>query len=292
MPANRIVSLRDGRSLNVYDVGDSSGAAILYHHGTPASGLPYEAHLHAARDQGLRLISYDRAGYAGSSRSPGRAVVDIAADVLAVADALGIDRFATWGASGGGPHALACAARGGGRVVAAASMAGVGPTDAPDLDWLAGMGEGNIAEFAIAQEGETALRPAHETTAAELLELELPGFVAAMRPFLSDVDAAVLDGDFGAHMLAVFQHALSEGVDGWVDDDLALMAPWGFDLAEIDVPVLVLQGRQDLMVPYGHAEWLVRHLPTSEPRLNETDGHLTLLANETPHLLAWLAAHH
>ena len=291
MLTTRSVTTPDGRSLTVYDGGDPSGAPVLFHHGTPSSGRPYEPHLADAAELGVRWLSYDRPGYGSSTRSAGRAVVAAAADALAIAETLGIDRFATWGQSGGGPHALACAARGGDRVVAAASMAGVGPTDAPDLDWLAGMGEGNVQEFAIAQQGEAVLRPEHETMAAGLLELSLPDFVEAMRPFLSDVDAAVFDGKIGAFMLSLFHDALGAGVDGWVDDDLAFMEPWGFDLAEIEQPVLVLQGRQDLMVPYAHGEWLAGKLPAAEPRLSETEGHLTVIVNETRPVLAWLGGH-
>jgi pimeloyl-ACP methyl ester carboxylesterase len=285
------VETRDGRSLTVYDGGDPSGVPVLFHHGTPFSGRPYEPHLDAAAELGMRWLSYDRPGYARSTRAPGRTVAAAAADALAIADALGLARFATWGLSGGGPHALACAAQGSGRVVAAASMAGVGATDAPDLDWLEGMGEGNVREFAIARRGEAALRPEHMAAAAGLLELSLPDFVEAMRPFLSDVDAAVFDGAIGEFLRDSVHEALAGGVDGWVDDDLAFMKPWGFDLAEIEQPVLVLQGRQDLMVPYAHGAWLARKLPASEPRLSETEGHLTLLVNETPAVLAWLKAY-
>jgi pimeloyl-ACP methyl ester carboxylesterase len=153
------------------------------------------------------------------------------------------------------------------------------------------MGEGNVQEFGIAQQGEAALRPEHVKMAAELLELSLPDFVEAMGPFLSDADAAVFDGEIGEFLRGAIQEALAAGVDGWVDDDLAFMKPWGFDVAEIEQPVLVLQGRQDLMVPYAHGAWLAGKLPAAEPRLSETEGHLTLVVNETPAVLAWLRAY-
>jgi pimeloyl-ACP methyl ester carboxylesterase len=291
MLTTRSVSTPDGRSLNVYDGGDPSGAPILFHHGTPLSGRPYEPHLRVAVDRQVRWISYDRPGYGGSTREAGRAIVAAAADALAIADALGLDRFATWGHSGGGPHALACAARCGDRVPAAATMASVGPSDAPDLDWLAGMGEGNVREFAIVKQGEAALRVEHTSMAAVLPAHSGPEFVEWMRPFLSDVDAAVCDGELGTYLLDRFKDGLKAGVDGWVDDDLAFARPWGFDLAEIDQPVLVLQGRQDLMVPYDHGAWLARNIPRAEAHLSETEGHLTLIVNETPRVLDWLGAH-
>jgi pimeloyl-ACP methyl ester carboxylesterase len=169
-------------------------------------------------------------------------------------------------------------------------MAGAAPADAPDLDFVAGMGEGNIREFGRAREGEAALRPALEEEAAGLRGVTVPQFVEGMRPFLSDVDAEALDEDLGGYFLASFGEALADGVDGWVDDDLAFTSPWGFDVAEIERPVLVLQGRQDLMVPFAHAEWLARAIPGAEARLSETEGHLTLFANQTRAVNDWLLA--
>jgi pimeloyl-ACP methyl ester carboxylesterase len=287
----RSVQTADDRSLTVHESGDPDGAPVLFHHGTPSAGRPWQRHDAEAAGQGVRLVSYDRAGYGTSERNAGRAVVDVVGDALAIMDALGVDRFATWGLSGGGPHALACVARAGDRVVACATMSGAGPSDAPDLDFIAGMGEGNVREFGRAREGEEALRPALEEEAAALRGVAVPQFVEGMRPFLSDVDAAALDEDLGGYFVASFGEALSDGVDGWVDDDLAFVRPWGFDVSEIERPVLVLQGRQDLMVPFAHGEWLARTIPRAEARLSETEGHLTLFANQTRAVHDWLLAH-
>jgi pimeloyl-ACP methyl ester carboxylesterase len=284
------IQLPDGRLLTVYDAGDPGGRTILFHHGTPSSGKPFEPHVALALEQGVRLISYDRAGYAESTRNPGRAVADVAADVEAVADALGIDRFATWGLSGGGPHALATAAKLADRVVAVAAVASIAPPDRPDIELTEGMGEGNVIEFALALEGEEALRPALERDFGALAELDVAGFVETMRPFLSDVDAAALDGEFGAYGLDSFRRALARNVDGWVDDDLAFVRPWGFELELIDPPILVVQGRQDLMVPWAHGEWLARNLPAAEAWLREEEGHLTLFVDLVPDIHEWLLA--
>ena len=135
-------------------------------HGTPASGLLYDAHEQLAREQGIRLLGYDRPGYGGSSRHAGRRIADCAADVTAIADALSLERFGSWGISGGGPHVLACAALCDSRLTAAASLASVAPIDADGLDWLDGMGEENHVEFGKAREGEAALRPYLEDEAA------------------------------------------------------------------------------------------------------------------------------
>src|SRR5919109_1263991 len=149
----------DDRVLAAVEGGDPNGPAVVVHNGTPMSRLLYAPHVADAKARGLRLIGYDRPGYGGSTPQPGRVVADAAADVAAIADALGIDRFGTWGISGGGPHALACAALLPDRVVAAASLAGVAPYDAKDLDWLAGMGEANVQEFALTLQGRGKLEP-------------------------------------------------------------------------------------------------------------------------------------
>jgi pimeloyl-ACP methyl ester carboxylesterase len=285
------IGTADGRSLTVYDAGDPSGRPVLYHHGTPSSGMPFDEHVALAREQGIRLVSYDRAGYGESTRKPGRAVSDVVRDVDTIADALGLERFATWGISGGGPHALATAAGLPDRVVAVAAAASIAPPDRPDIDLIEGMGEGNVVEFGLAQQGEEALRPALERDFAEMRGLDLPEFVEAMRPFLSDVDAAALDGELGAYLLDGFRRSLSRSVDGWIDDDLAFTRPWGFDLEAIRAPTLVVQGRQDLMVPWAHGEWLARNLPSAAAWLREEEGHLTLFVNVVPQIHEWLLAH-
>jgi len=278
----------DDRLLTVYDAGDPDGRPIVFHHGTPASGKPFDPHITLAHERGIRLVSYDRAGYGASTRHAGREVVDVVQDVESIADALGLERFATWGVSGGGPHALATAAGLQDRVVAVATAASIAPPDRPGVDLTEGMGEGNIIEFGLAREGEDALRPALEREAAGLEDVDVPGFVEAMRPFLSDVDAVALDGEFGTYMLDGFRCSLARSVDGWVDDDLAFVRPWGFDLEAVTTPVLVVQGRQDLMVPWSHGEWLARNVPSTEPWLREDEGHLTLFVRVAPSIQEWL----
>ncbi|MEO8291337.1 MAG: alpha/beta fold hydrolase, partial [Gaiellaceae bacterium] len=148
MPEHRLPS--DGRILCVVEEGDPGGPAILCHHGTPGSRLLWRGLVEDAGTRGIRLLGYDRPGYGGSDPHPGRRAADAAGDVAAIADGLGIERLAVHGGSGGGPHALACAALLPDRVVAAASLAGVAPFEAEGLDWLDGMGQDNLDEFAAA----------------------------------------------------------------------------------------------------------------------------------------------
>src|SRR3954471_24045137 len=205
----------------MHEAGDPDGLPVVVHHGTPASGLLYDVHVELAREQGIRLIGYDRPGYGPSDRHTGRSVADAASDVSAIADSLGLDRYGSWGISGGGPHALACAALCDERLVAAASLAAVAPCGGEGLDWLEGMGEENHIEFGKVQEGEAALRAYLEHETEAMLGASAADVVAVMETLLGEEDRAVLNGAFAEYVLASSAHGLAPGVDGWLDDDLA-----------------------------------------------------------------------
>jgi pimeloyl-ACP methyl ester carboxylesterase len=289
VPRTHTITTGDGRDLTFLEAGAPDGALVVAHHGSPAAGRLFRTEVESAERLRLRLVAYDRPGYGGSAPHPGRSVADAARDVAAILAELGAPSFATYGVSGGGPHALACAALLPGRCVAAASVAGVGPADAPDLDWLEGMGEGNIEEFGIARQGREPLTEFCEAAAEQLLAGGPEGLADGMRPHLSDVDAEALTGELAEFLFEVIEAGLGQRVDGWVDDDLAFLAPWGFDLDAISVPVLVCQGRHDLMVPPRHADWLAEHLPGAERRILPDEGHLTLGFLRVDQVHAWLA---
>jgi pimeloyl-ACP methyl ester carboxylesterase len=280
----------EGRTLRVHEGGDPHGVAIVVHHGTPSGGLLYPPHVEDAAGRGIRLVGYDRPGYGGSTPHPGRSVADAGADVEALVDALAIERFATYGASGGGPHALACGALLPDRCVAVATIASVGPYDADGLVWLEGMGEGNQREIAAALEGGETFEQFLVEEVESLGGVTADGLAQAMAPHLSAVDAAVLTGDLAAYFVSSFQDATRNGIAGWRDDDYAFLRPWGFELGDIRVPVLLRQGRQDLMVPFAHGAWLAERVPGVEAELSEEHGHLTLHAG-VPEVHAWLVEH-
>jgi pimeloyl-ACP methyl ester carboxylesterase len=277
--------------LEIHEGGDPSGPAAFYQHGTPGSGLLHPGYDRSARELGIRLIGYDRAGYGGSPRQPGRRVVDAARDLDALADELGIDRFATWGISGGGPHALACAARCSDRLVAVASLASPTPYEADGIDWYAGMGQENLDEFGAALEGEEPLRRYLEPQAAGFLAASAEELREQLHTLLGDVDREALTGELAEHLLDSAAHGLAGGVDGWLDDDVAFVAPWGFELAEIDRPVLLVHGRDDRFVPASHGDWLAERIPGVEARITDDDGHLTLMERRVHDVHAWLLAH-
>ena len=286
----RLLTVAGGRSLDVFVVGAEGAPLVVNIPGTPEGHVLLPSVEEAAALAGIRIVSLARPGYAGSTRMPGRTVADVVPDVLAAVDALGVERFAVVGASGGGPHALACGALAGDRCAAVAVVSGVGPWAAKGLDFLAGMGEGNEVEFGAALRGEAPLRDLLVPWRGEMVSAGPEGTFAAMQSVLSPPDREIFTGAVAEHMHESISLALQAGVDGWIDDDLAFTQPWGFELANVRVPVFLWQGEQDLMVPPAHGRWLADALPTCRARLLPDDGHLTMILNRAGEILADLAA--
>ena len=271
MVTTRTLSAPGGRTLQVYDSGspDPSALTVFWHHGTPNVGPPPEPLL----GRPVRWLSYDRPGYGGSSRLPGRDVAQVARDVAWITGHLQVGRFAVMGHSGGGPHALACAALLPGQVVAAVSVAGLAPYGAPGLAYFEGMYPGGRAELEAATRGEAAL--------AEVLVGG--GFDAEM---FTLQDRQALDTSW-QWLHSVVGPALDRGPGGMIDDDLAYVRPWGFDPGQIQAPVLLLHGEADRIVPVRHAPWLREALPRAELRISPDDGHISIL-DQGAAALDWL----
>ncbi len=283
------VTLRDGRTLHVYDEGDPSGNVVVQHHGTPGSGLGYPPDNELGGERGLRIIRYDRAGYGGSTPKPGRSVVDVVADIEDVLDAFGVERYVSLGGSGGCPHSFACGAPTE-RWLAAGAIAAPTPYPAEGLDWLAGMGEENVVEFNAALGGPEKLEPYLEGEAAKLRAAKPEEVKEVWATVLPPVDAAVLTGARAEHWKRSNDRALAQGIAGWRDDDIAFTKPWGFALSEIRVPTLLWQGVQDLMVPVAHARWLTERIPGVEAHISSEDGHLSIAVGRLGEIYDWLAA--
>jgi len=275
----RVIALPDGRTVDVLLAGPAEGLPLVLHNGTPSGLVAWPGTVEAARVRGMRTIMVARPGYQGSAPRPGRRVADVAGDVAAVLDALDCDAFVTLGWSGGGPHALACSAVLGGRCLAGATLASVAPYRAGRLDWLAGMGSENIKEFGAALEGEAALTGFLTGEAAALRHVQGAHLAAELGGLVSSADKAVLTGEFADYLAASLRSAVSSGIAGWRDDDLAFVADWGFDLSEAG-NVAVWQGSEDLMVPAAHGKWLAGNIPGARARIRRGEGHLTLLATK------------
>ena len=272
------VTLPDGRRLEVWASDGASTSAVVLQVGTPSAGIPFEPMVAAAVRHGCRFVTYSRPGYAGSTRRPGRLVADCAEDVADLAQALGLDRLYVVGWSGGGPHALACAALLPELVGSAATLAGVAPWNAAGLDWLDGMAEENQAEFGAVHEGEDALQRFLEPIAEEHRGVRAGTIVEMLDGLITEVDRDALSGTIAEYLASLFRKAVSSGIWGWHDDDLAFARDWGFSLEKVTVPVTVWQGRQDAMVPYAHGAWLATHVAGAHGMLLEEEGHVSLVA--------------
>jgi pimeloyl-ACP methyl ester carboxylesterase len=285
-----MIALADGRQLDIEISGPEDGVPLIFHHGTPGSVTPVRAMQRAALARGWRLVTYSRAGYGGSTRNPGRRVVDVVADVEAILDHLAAPRCLSAGKSGGGPHTLAVGARLADRVAGVLCIAGVAPFGTDGLDFLAGMGEQNIHEFNAALAGEAPLRAFVDKEAEQLREVKPADIVNAMDTLLPDVDRAVLTEEYGEDMAAGFREALRTGVDGWLDDDLAFTRDWGYDFADIGVPTFLWQGTADLMVPVAHGEWLAANIPGVTAHIEPGEGHLSIAVGAVDRMFDELAA--
>lgn len=278
------ITMRDGRVLDVHVSGPDDGRVFVFFHGTPGSRLPTRFLERAAHERNLRVIKWSRPGYGGSSRLPSRRVVDVVADTEEVLAHLGADECVVGGFSGGGPHALACAAH----LDAARAVlctAGGGPFGAEGLDFLAGMGQDNIEEFSAAAAGEAVLRTYLEGEGASMGQVTVEGILEMLSTLLPPVDRAVLTGELAEDLVAGVREALRTGIEGWLDDDLAFVSPWGFDLADIEVPVTLWQGSEDLMVPFAHGQWLAERVPGVDAHLEDGEGHLSITVGHVDQML-------
>lgn len=282
----RQILLRDGRKVAVQESGNPAGHPVFLMHGTPGSRiapLPRSMILHAL---GVRLITFDRPGYGHSDRLKSRTVADVAPDVEAIADELEIKRFAVLGRSGGGPHALACAARLPDRVTRAGVLVSLAPWTA-DFDWFAGMADSNVQEFMTAATSPEELAANLAQTAAAI-KANPASHVAALGPELPEADQRVVaDAGIRALLAQNYEEALRESADGWFDDNRAFCSPWGFDLADIKVPVLVWQGEDDVFSPVRHAHWLADQIPNASMLIQPGAAHFGAV-EALPDMLSWL----
>jgi pimeloyl-ACP methyl ester carboxylesterase len=270
----------DGRTLAYALWGDADGFPILVLHGTPGCRLERWPDEDVYRRLGIFIVTHDRAGYGRSTRRARRRIVDEVDDVAALADHLGLEQFGVTGGSGGGAHALACAARLPDRVVRAACVVGVAPLGDPGLeqdDWLAGMDPENIKEFEWAVAGEDVLIRELEVEHLKLAARVAEDPSSVLDDFdLSESDRKELTRTERVQIIAESwaEHSV-RGVGGWADDDLAHIRPWGFDVGEIAVPVLVRYGATDVLVPPAHGEWLAAHVPGCVVKVDGVAGHMS-----------------
>ena len=279
----------DGKQLMVESWGAPNGRPVFLLHGTPGSRRGPHPRASVLYRLGVKLIGYDRPGYGESERRPGRLVRDAAADVRAIADALGLDSFAVVGRSGGAPHALACATLLPDRVTRAAALVSIAPPDAEDLDWFAGMSLANVATYRLADDGA---RVFHERLAPrkDRIRRDPLAGLPLRDPVLPEADRRVV-ADIGirSQYIEALTEAFRESGDGWADDLLAFCSPWGFDPAQADVPVLLWHGADDVYSPVDHARWLAARMREATLVVESGKAHFGALT-VLPQVLSWLIA--
>jgi pimeloyl-ACP methyl ester carboxylesterase len=248
--------------------------------------------LRDAQQRGIHLLSYDRPGYGGSTAQPGRSVADCTHDVRAIAQALGIDRLAVWGFSGGGPHALACAALLPDLVTAVASLASLAPYGGEGLDYFTGMGQANVDDIRLMLDDPRAAREKGRQDRVDMLTATPEEMHEVMASLLSPTDAAALTLEVATELVASGHSGLAPGDEGWWEDGVAHMAPWGFSVSDIQTPVQLWHGVDDRFVPFQHGQWLAARIPGVDAHLSDSDGHLTLAVNRVPEVHAWLLEQH
>ncbi|MFE5968229.1 alpha/beta fold hydrolase [Streptomyces sp. NPDC056463] len=279
----------DGRLLLAEEWGNPSGTPVLLLHGTPGSRLGTALPDLADRHPDFRFFAYDRPGYGGSDRLPGRRVADAARDAAAVADALEVGRFAVVGRSGGGPHALALAALLPDRVRAVAALVGIAPPDAAGLDWFAGMTPFNVREYGLATESPELLDADLAARAADIRR-DPERLIEDLRAELSDHDLPIVsDPAVRAVLLRTYREALGASHHGWTDDCLAFARPWGFDVSAVAVPALLWHGLDDAFSPPDHTRWLAGRIPGATLVLEPDAGHFAA-QYALPAVLGWIRA--
>ena len=278
----------DGRTLAFVERGAADGMPVLVCHGTPGSRLTRHPDPTMYERHGVRMVAYDRPGYGRSDPQLGRSVADAAADIAAIADELGFERFAVVGGSGGAPHALACGALLGDRVVRVGALVTPAPSDSPDFDFFTDLAEINVKEFGAAVQGREAIE-AHLQAYVDELRRDPHAVVEEISSELPDRDREILSRpEVREVLIDSFGESVRQGTRGWADDDLAFAKPWGFDLEDVESETRLWQGELDVLAPHSHGEYVASRLPNARFELLEGGGHF--LDEEWAIVLDWLAA--
>lgn len=282
-----LVGVPDGRKVAVESWGAPTGMPVFLLHGTPGSRNGPRPRASVLYRLGIRLISYDRPGYGESDPHPNRTVSDAAVDVRAIADEFGLDGFGVVGRSGGGPHALACAALLNDRVQSAACLVGLAPADAKDLNWYAGMTDSNVEEFSTADASPQAVRASVIPQVAQIRDNPDSSF-GLLLPKLSKRDLRIVDDIAIRRILTeTYAEAVRKHEDGWIDDVVALRRPWNFDFSGIKAPVLLWHGADDEYSPVSHTYWLKGQIPSAAVQVQPDTAHFGAV-EVLPTVLAWI----
>jgi len=267
------LTTEDGRTLAYFERGSAEGVPVIVSHGTPGSRLARHPDAGIYERHGMHLVVYDRPGYGRSDPKPGRSVADAAADIEAIADELGFERFVAVGGSGGAPHALACGALLGDRIIRVGALVTPAPSDAKDFDFFDGLADLNVKEFGAALEGKEAI-DAYLEPYVDGIRGDPDAVLDEIASELPDVDRAIMNRkEYRDVMRQQFVESVRQGVRGWADDDLAFAKPWGFEPEDVHAEVRLWQGELDVLAPRSHGEYVASRLPNAQFELLEGGGH-------------------
>lgn len=271
------MQLPDGRVFEYSAAGDPARELLVFCVGTPSAVVEFPYVADAATARGLRSVICSRPGYGGSTRNEGRTVADAAADMAALADHLGADRFLVAGWSGGGSTALACAALLPDRVRAAATMAGTAPPVEAGEVWTTWFQPAQVNEIrALTTKPPAELAPEYEQAAKGFADLTGEQLTLSDNQSAADKAALIEVPEVAEWLAQSIKSAVSSGIWGWLDDDLAWAKPWGFEMADIRVPVIVRHGDEDGFVSIDQGRWLAAHIPGARFEEMPGGGHTTV----------------
>jgi len=286
----QIIELVDGRALEIATMGDPSGHTVLFHHGTPGSYKTFQALEPLLERENFFFVTNSRAGYGASTRLEGRTIGSVVDDTRATLDHFRRGSYAALGWSGGGPHALACGALDATRCRRVVALASVAP-QVDDFDWTEGMGPENLEEFELAAKGGAPYEEYMKSVGDAMAEMTKDNVIELMSGLLPDVDRDVLaEDDFRELFADSCRYGFKNTWRGYFDDNRAFLLPWGFDVANIQVPVALFYGDADLMVPPTHGTWLASHLPRVSSHHVAKEGHLSIFANHFDEVATELSA--
>jgi pimeloyl-ACP methyl ester carboxylesterase len=280
------VTLPDGRELAYEEYGDPAGEPVLSFHGGLSSRLDAAPAHQAALDLGVRLLSPDRPGIGRSTFQPGRRLLDWPADVAALTDALGIDRFAVMGWSCGGPYAAVCGARMSDRVSAVGLLSSAVPLEL--VGTTKGLARDDRLLLFLVRWAPRLAAALLRVTIGEATERRL--YREIRRSFPAVDRAALEERGSIVDAVAFVKESMRQGAQGCLQDYRVFGSPWGFDLSEVTVPVQIWEGEEDNTGPPEYRELLLRHLPRAQLSLVPGEGHLSLLQHQAPAILSHLTS--
>ena len=265
------IRLRDGRRLAYAEYGDPQGKPIFFFHGTPGSRLFHHPDTSVAASAGARIIAVDRPGFGRSDFKPGRTLLDWPSDVVQLADALSIDRFAVMGYSGGGPYAAVCASAIPDRLTAAGLVSSIAPLDTPEITkGMHGMGH---TFFSLERHLPPLARLSCRLMCTTWRSNPDLYFKAQLNGLYNSREAQTLLPMMKAMLTADLLEAIRDGTHGITWDLEILAKPWGFQLHVIPADVFLWHGEDDTQAPLAMGKRLAGAIPHCRATFFPGEGH-------------------